>query len=96
MFQKILLVQNPEPYLEQKKDNHTAVEMINATLSWTRPASGLNLANSQNGQVKGHREDENGPSKSLPTLRNISFTLPKVRCKPEELIAVMSSQLGGK
>uniref|UniRef100_A0A096LX09 ATP binding cassette subfamily C member 12 n=1 Tax=Poecilia formosa TaxID=48698 RepID=A0A096LX09_POEFO len=52
-LRKILLVQNPEPYLEQRKDNNTAVEMRNATLSWTKT------------------------SESLPTLKNISFTLPK-------------------
>ncbi|KAM4743675.1 ATP-binding cassette sub-family C member 12 [Anableps anableps] len=76
-LRKIMLVQNPEPYLEQKKDSHTAVEMINATLSWTKAASGPNLPNSQNGQMKEHKEDEHGLSESLPTLRNISFTLPK-------------------
>ncbi|XP_044000528.1 ATP-binding cassette sub-family C member 12 isoform X1 [Gambusia affinis] len=73
-LRKILLVQNPEPYLEQRKDNHTAVEMRNATLSWTKAARGPDLPN---GQGKNHKQDETEPSESLPTLRNISFTLPK-------------------
>ncbi|XP_007549166.1 multidrug resistance-associated protein 9, partial [Poecilia formosa] len=76
-LRKILLVQNPEPYLEQRKDNNTAVEMRNATLSWTKTASGPDLPNPQNGQVKDHKQDETGQSESLPTLKNISFTLPK-------------------
>uniref|UniRef100_A0A096LRT4 ATP binding cassette subfamily C member 12 n=1 Tax=Poecilia formosa TaxID=48698 RepID=A0A096LRT4_POEFO len=80
-LRKILLVQNPEPYLEQRKDNNTAVEMRNATLSWTKTASGPDLPNPQNGQVKDHKQDETGQSESLPTLKNISFTLPKVCSK---------------
>ncbi|MED6264245.1 hypothetical protein CHARACLAT_012821 [Characodon lateralis] len=76
-LRKIMLVQNPEPYLEQKKDNHTAVKVINATLSWTRAVSDPDLPTSQNSQVKEHKEEENVQSESPPTLRNISFTLPK-------------------
>uniref|UniRef100_A0A3Q2DK98 ATP-binding cassette, sub-family C (CFTR/MRP), member 12 n=1 Tax=Cyprinodon variegatus TaxID=28743 RepID=A0A3Q2DK98_CYPVA len=55
-LRKIMLLQNPKPYLQQNKDSQTAVEMKNATLSWTSAA---------------------GEHQSLPTLRNISFTLPK-------------------
>ncbi|XP_027870979.1 multidrug resistance-associated protein 9 isoform X1 [Xiphophorus couchianus] len=73
-LRKILLVQNPEPYLEQRKGNHTAVEMRNATLSWTKAASGPDLPN---GQMKNHKQDETDLSESLATLKNISFTLPK-------------------
>uniref|UniRef100_A0A3B3UXY2 ATP-binding cassette sub-family C member 5 n=1 Tax=Poecilia latipinna TaxID=48699 RepID=A0A3B3UXY2_9TELE len=76
-LRKILLVQNPEPYLEQRKDNNTAIEMRNATLSWTKTTSRPDLPNPQNGQVKDHKQDETGQSESLPTLKNISFTLPK-------------------
>uniref|UniRef100_A0A3Q1DGG2 ATP-binding cassette, sub-family C (CFTR/MRP), member 12 n=1 Tax=Amphiprion ocellaris TaxID=80972 RepID=A0A3Q1DGG2_AMPOC len=56
-LKKLLLIQNPELYLMQKKDSDSAIVMKNATLSWTIPGS---------------QETE-----SLPTLRNISFTLPK-------------------
>uniref|UniRef100_A0A3P8RLK8 ATP-binding cassette, sub-family C (CFTR/MRP), member 12 n=1 Tax=Amphiprion percula TaxID=161767 RepID=A0A3P8RLK8_AMPPE len=56
-LKKLLLIQNPELYLMQKKDSDSAIVMTNATLSWTKPGS---------------QETE-----SLPTLRNISFTLPK-------------------
>lgn len=83
LFQKILLVQNPEPYLEQRKGNHTAVEMRNATLSWTKAASGPDLPN---GQVKNHKQDETDLSESLATLKNISFTLPKVCSESSELV----------
>ncbi|MEQ2202788.1 hypothetical protein XENOCAPTIV_015849 [Xenoophorus captivus] len=91
----IMLVQNPEPYLEQKKDNHTAVKVINATLSWTRAVSDPDLPTSQNSQVKEHKEEENVQSESPPTLRNISFTLPKVCCKSDGLFAVLQTQLKG-
>ncbi|XP_015225022.1 PREDICTED: multidrug resistance-associated protein 9-like, partial [Cyprinodon variegatus] len=74
---KIMLLQNPKPYLQQNKDSQTAVEMKNATLSWTSAAGEQHHLPSQNGEVKEDKEEENGRSQSLPTLRNISFTLPK-------------------
>uniref|UniRef100_A0A8C2ZVW7 ATP-binding cassette sub-family C member 5 n=1 Tax=Cyclopterus lumpus TaxID=8103 RepID=A0A8C2ZVW7_CYCLU len=55
-LRKILLIQNPEPYLIQRKDRDSAIVMKNATLSWTRPTM---------------------QTETLPTLRNICFTLPK-------------------
>ncbi|XP_038134547.1 multidrug resistance-associated protein 9 [Cyprinodon tularosa] len=76
-LRKIMLLQNPKPYLQQNKDSQTAVEMRNATLSWTSAASEQDHLPSQNGEVKEDKEEENGRSQSLPTLRNISFTLPK-------------------
>lgn len=36
LFQKILLIQNPEPYLTQIAGSNSAVVMRNATLSWTK------------------------------------------------------------
>uniref|UniRef100_A0A667YK51 ATP binding cassette subfamily C member 12 n=1 Tax=Myripristis murdjan TaxID=586833 RepID=A0A667YK51_9TELE len=56
-LKKIMLIQNPEPYLVQKHNSASAIVMVKATLSWTKPA--------------------NGKTETLPTLRNISFTLPK-------------------
>lgn len=66
LFQKILLIQNPEPYLQHRKDNKFAVVVENATLSWTKPGS-------RSGS------DQTGSTETLPTLRNISFKLQKVR-----------------
>uniref|UniRef100_A0A8C6M2D8 ATP binding cassette subfamily C member 12 n=1 Tax=Nothobranchius furzeri TaxID=105023 RepID=A0A8C6M2D8_NOTFU len=72
-LRKLLLVQNPESYLMQENGSHSAVVMDNATLSWTKPdvqpASPTILDGPDKGQ-KTHRD-------ASPTLRNISFTLPK-------------------
>uniref|UniRef100_A0A3B5AC39 ATP-binding cassette sub-family C member 5 n=1 Tax=Stegastes partitus TaxID=144197 RepID=A0A3B5AC39_9TELE len=64
-LRKILLIQNPELYLMQKKDSNSAIVMKSATLSWTKP------------EQKEDGLPENGKTETLPTLRNISFTLPK-------------------
>jgi len=81
MFQKILVIQNPEPYLIQRKDRDSAIVLKNATLSWTGPTmqtdSPLISANGEKGQ-KVEKMCQNGRTETLPTLRNISFTLPKV------------------
>ncbi|KAK9542217.1 hypothetical protein VZT92_000096 [Zoarces viviparus] len=80
-LKRILLIQNPEPYLIQRKDSDSAIVMKNASLSWNKPANQPDSppSSSVNGQ-KGHKVEEtcqNGKSETLPTLRNISFTLPK-------------------
>ncbi|XP_028258102.1 multidrug resistance-associated protein 9-like [Parambassis ranga] len=64
-LRKLLLIQNPEPYLVQMKDSNFALVMKNATLSWNKPDS------------QPDNQSENGKTEALPTLRNISFTLPK-------------------
>ncbi|XP_034089649.1 multidrug resistance-associated protein 9 isoform X2 [Gymnodraco acuticeps] len=79
-LQKILLIQNPEPYLNQQKDSDSAIVIKNATLSWARPASQPDPTPSSANGVTGHKVEEvskNGASETLPTLRNISLTLPK-------------------
>ncbi|XP_044057052.1 ATP-binding cassette sub-family C member 12 isoform X2 [Siniperca chuatsi] len=79
-LRKILLIQNPEPYLMQRKDNDSAIVMKNATLSWTKPDSQPDSPPSSANGVEGHKVDEmsqNGKTETLPTLRNVSFTLPK-------------------
>uniref|UniRef100_A0A8C2ZRL1 ATP binding cassette subfamily C member 12 n=1 Tax=Cyclopterus lumpus TaxID=8103 RepID=A0A8C2ZRL1_CYCLU len=83
-LRKILLIQNPEPYLIQRKDRDSAIVMKNATLSWTKstmqPDSPLISANGE----EGHKVEEmcqNGRTETLPTLRNICFTLPKMGLK---------------
>ncbi|XP_055085554.1 ATP-binding cassette sub-family C member 12 isoform X2 [Periophthalmus magnuspinnatus] len=66
-LQKILRLKDPEPYLIRGKDEDLAVVLENATLSWARPDE--------------ETEDKERPSESQlevkPTLKNISFTLPK-------------------
>ncbi|XP_022598440.1 multidrug resistance-associated protein 9 [Seriola dumerili] len=75
-LRRILMIQNPEPYLMQRKDSDSAVVMKNATLAWTR----TDAVSSTDSGVKGHRADEvsqDEKTETMPTLRNISFTLPK-------------------
>ncbi|XP_054464309.1 ATP-binding cassette sub-family C member 12 isoform X2 [Anoplopoma fimbria] len=73
-LRKILLIQNPEPYLIQRKDSDAAIVMKNATLSWTKPSNQPDTPPiSANGETR-HKKEE---TETLPTLRNISFTLPK-------------------
>lgn len=76
-----MLIQNPDPYLVQKADSDSAIVMKNATLSWTRPAGPPDPLPTPANGVKGPKGDEpseNGKTEILPTLRNFSFTLPKV------------------
>lgn len=76
-----MVIQNPEPYLKQSKDSDSAIVMENATLYWTKPAS-----QADPDQSPAHGSGENRvemvlkaeTTATLPTLRNISFTLPKV------------------
>ncbi|XP_028432411.1 multidrug resistance-associated protein 9 [Perca flavescens] len=75
-LKKILVIQNPESYLIQRKDSDSAIVMKNATFSWSQPESPPSTANG----VKGHKVEElsqNGKTETLSTLRNISFILPK-------------------
>ncbi|KAM9817342.1 ATP-binding cassette sub-family C member 12-like [Neosynchiropus ocellatus] len=71
-LQRILLLENPEPYMVHTKDPGSALVMKNATLSWTKPRSRTSAANG----VAGHKGDE-ASGEDQATLRNISFTLPK-------------------
>uniref|UniRef100_A0A8C4GXV0 ATP-binding cassette, sub-family C (CFTR/MRP), member 12 n=1 Tax=Dicentrarchus labrax TaxID=13489 RepID=A0A8C4GXV0_DICLA len=78
LFQKILLIQNPEPYLMLREDSGSAIVMKNATLSWTKPYSSPDSPPGSANGVIGHKVDEmsqNGKTETLPALRNISFTL---------------------
>lgn len=77
LLQKIMLIQNPDPYLKQDKKSDSAIVMKNVTLSWNKPESPAD-------QVHGSSENKveempnSQTAETLPTLRNISFTLPKV------------------
>ncbi|XP_013873444.1 multidrug resistance-associated protein 9 isoform X2 [Austrofundulus limnaeus] len=80
-LRKLLLVQNPEPYLIQKKSSRWAIVMKKATLSWSLPDMQPDTVTGPDGPGKEH-EMANGTTKkgdadNLVTLRNISFTLPK-------------------
>ncbi|KAK7899190.1 hypothetical protein WMY93_020043 [Mugilogobius chulae] len=69
-LQKIMRLQNPEPYLIRGEDPDLAVVMKNATLSWIRP----------NKEFESMTDKENSTSSQFevkPTLKSISFTLPK-------------------
>lgn len=61
----------------QKENSDSAIVMKNATLSWTKPDSTPTSANEVNGD-KADEMSQNVKTEILPTLRNISFTLPKV------------------
>ncbi|XP_041813283.1 ATP-binding cassette sub-family C member 12 isoform X2 [Chelmon rostratus] len=79
-LRKILVIQNPEPYLTQKTDSELAIVMKNATLSWTKPESQTQSPASTANGMNGHKGDDmcqKEETEALPTLRNISFTLPK-------------------
>ncbi|KAI3377629.1 hypothetical protein L3Q82_008789, partial [Scortum barcoo] len=77
-LRKILLIQNPEPYLMQTKNNDSALVMKNATFSWTKQDRQPDSPPSSANGVMGHKVDEmSEKAETLPTLRNISFTLPK-------------------
>lgn len=76
-----MLIQNPEPYLKQSKDSDSAIVMKNATLYWTKPASQADPDQSPahgSGENRVEEVPKAETTATLPTLRNISFTLPKV------------------
>lgn len=77
-FQKIMVIQNPDPYLKQDKNSDSAIVMKNVTISWTKPE---NPADQEHGSNENTVEEipKSRTEEALPTLRNISFTLPKVR-----------------
>ncbi|XP_062381432.1 ATP-binding cassette sub-family C member 12-like [Sardina pilchardus] len=65
-LKKLMLLQNPESYLTQRKGLGAALLMENASFSWKSPDSSPESTNNDT-----HTEE------NKPTLRNISFTLPK-------------------
>uniref|UniRef100_A0A668A2M9 ATP-binding cassette, sub-family C (CFTR/MRP), member 12 n=1 Tax=Myripristis murdjan TaxID=586833 RepID=A0A668A2M9_9TELE len=82
---KIMLIQNPEPYLQRSSGGASAIVMDSATLSWTGPSRPSG---------SGAEEDlvsRDGRAEAPPTLRNVSFTLPK-----GHLLAVCGSVGSGK
>ncbi|XP_065808672.1 ATP-binding cassette sub-family C member 12-like [Labrus bergylta] len=73
-LKKLLLIENPEPYILKKTENRSAaIIMEKATLSWTTP---LHPADTED------RDDlvsKTRHTEVLPALRNVSFTLQKGR-----------------
>ncbi|XP_062382897.1 ATP-binding cassette sub-family C member 12-like [Sardina pilchardus] len=65
-FKELLLQRNPESYLTQRKGLGAALVMENASFSWTSPDSSPETTH-----------ENTHTSENKPTLRNISFTLPK-------------------
>ncbi|XP_062379986.1 ATP-binding cassette sub-family C member 12-like [Sardina pilchardus] len=90
-LKKLMLLQNPESYLTQRKGLGAALLMENASFSWKSPDSSPESANNDT-----HTEE------NKPTLRNISFTLPKgnllgvcgiVGCGKSSLISSILEQM---
>uniref|UniRef100_A0A8C5HF65 Multidrug resistance-associated protein 9-like n=1 Tax=Gouania willdenowi TaxID=441366 RepID=A0A8C5HF65_GOUWI len=78
-LKKIFMIQNPETYLTQRKDSSFAVVMSNGTFSWTKNNSKSNsITNSTSEEKNPPMDSEAVTAEILPTLRNVSFTLPKV------------------
>ncbi|XP_046906915.1 ATP-binding cassette sub-family C member 12 [Hypomesus transpacificus] len=81
-LKKLMLVQNPESYLIRKKSPDLALVMAKATFSWSKPESQSTNPDPADDQREGKEETmpQNGthaPGSVKPSLRNISFTLPK-------------------
>uniref|UniRef100_A0A665V7Q3 ATP-binding cassette sub-family C member 5 n=1 Tax=Echeneis naucrates TaxID=173247 RepID=A0A665V7Q3_ECHNA len=77
-LRRILMIQNPEPYVQHKNDSDSAIVMKNATLSWTKIENWSDaVSDTANGERRDKVEDESLDEKTVPALRNISFTLPK-------------------
>ncbi|XP_062845964.1 ATP-binding cassette sub-family C member 12 [Trichomycterus rosablanca] len=87
-LKRLLMIENPESYLVQNKDLDAALVMNKASFSWSNPNHATSEKNESqvtaaNG-VKGSKEKpvksaQNGvhTSEPKPTLRNITFNLPK-------------------
>ncbi|KAM8894526.1 ATP-binding cassette sub-family C member 12-like isoform 1-T1 [Spinachia spinachia] len=86
-LKKIMLIQNPKLYLIQSCGSDSAVVMENATLSWNKPG---NLPDSSTITNNG-ATSQNGRTDTRPTLKNISFTLPK-----GELLGICGNVGSGK
>uniref|UniRef100_A0A665V6E2 ATP-binding cassette, sub-family C (CFTR/MRP), member 12 n=1 Tax=Echeneis naucrates TaxID=173247 RepID=A0A665V6E2_ECHNA len=81
-LRRILMIQNPEPYVQHKNDSDSAIVMKNATLSWTKIENWSDaVSDTANGERRDKVEDESLDEKTVPALRNISFTLPKSSVK---------------
>ncbi|XP_062399832.1 ATP-binding cassette sub-family C member 12-like [Sardina pilchardus] len=65
-IKRLLLLQNPESYLTQRKGLGAALVMENASFSWKSPDSSPESTNNDTHTLE-----------NKPTLRNISFTLPR-------------------
>lgn len=84
------MIKNPDPYLIQNKDLSAALAMDKASFSWSSsapngPESPVTVGNGvKKGKAEPAEVTRNGTrtQNTKPTLRNITFTLPKVRACP--------------
>ncbi|XP_060767544.1 ATP-binding cassette sub-family C member 12 [Neoarius graeffei] len=84
-IKRILIIKNPDSYLTQDKNLSAALVMNKATFSWSSsppngPESSATVASGvKNGKAEPVEVTQNGThtEDSKPTLRNITFTLPK-------------------
>ncbi|XP_036439968.1 multidrug resistance-associated protein 9 [Colossoma macropomum] len=85
-LRRLLLVKDPDPYLIQNKDLDAALTMNKASFAWGVPD--VSTSKSPNSRVaNGMKQDKASPTEVTqngthtphrkPTLRNITFTLPK-------------------
>lgn len=81
------MIKNPDPYLIQNKDLTEALVMNNASFSWdsSAPKSPESPGSAANGVKKGEAaspvevaQNDTHTKNARPTLKNITFTLPKV------------------
>lgn len=91
ILQKIMLIQNPDPYLKQDKSSESAIQVKNATLSWTKPESQLDQVQGSSKNKVEEIQNSQTPE-TLQTLRNISFTLPKVSPAFNMVLNCLSNQ----
>ncbi|XP_017314285.1 ATP-binding cassette sub-family C member 12 isoform X2 [Ictalurus punctatus] len=84
-LKRILMIKNPDPYLIQNKDLSAALAMDKASFSWSSsapngPESPVTVGNGvKKGKAEPAEVTRNGTrtQNTKPTLRNITFTLPK-------------------
>uniref|UniRef100_A0A8C7K333 ATP binding cassette subfamily C member 12 n=1 Tax=Oncorhynchus kisutch TaxID=8019 RepID=A0A8C7K333_ONCKI len=85
-LKKLLMTQNPDSYLVQRHGSSSALVMEKATFTWARPeGQTTTTAPGTTASLKGGKVEPQGqngthtPGKTeaKPTLRNISFNLPK-------------------
>ncbi|XP_036837574.1 multidrug resistance-associated protein 9 [Oncorhynchus mykiss] len=85
-LKKLLMTQNPDSYLVQRHGSSSALVMEKATFTWARPEGQTTTtapgttASLNGGKVEPQGQNGThtpGKTEAKPTLRNISFNLPK-------------------
>ncbi|XP_076855657.1 ATP-binding cassette sub-family C member 12 isoform X2 [Brachyhypopomus gauderio] len=81
-LKRLLMIKNPEPYLSQRKDLGAAIVLDRASFFWGAPdtttlSSPSTSGNGALGSVKATQNGSHAPAPARPTLKDITFTLPK-------------------